>query len=98
MGERRYPAILDAVETPLLKAQYDPSNCVVAGEIPYAPPRPGPAAAGHDANVGPHARGGYGRRPAASRAGPAARVREDRPPRRNRRGAPRLRSHLRDRP
>jgi sugar phosphate isomerase/epimerase len=36
MGERRYLAILDAVDTPLLKAQYDPSNCVVAGEDPYA--------------------------------------------------------------
>jgi len=36
MGERLYLAILDAVDTPALKAQYDPSNCVVAGEDPYA--------------------------------------------------------------
>jgi sugar phosphate isomerase/epimerase len=34
-GQRRYLAILDAVDTPWLKAQYDPSNCIVAGEDPY---------------------------------------------------------------
>jgi sugar phosphate isomerase/epimerase len=34
-GQRRYLAILDAVETPWLKAQYDPSNCIVAGEDQY---------------------------------------------------------------
>ncbi len=32
----RYLAILDAVDSPRLKAQYDPSNAVVAGEDPYA--------------------------------------------------------------
>jgi sugar phosphate isomerase/epimerase len=32
----RYLAILDAVDSPWLKAQYDPSNAVVAGEDPYA--------------------------------------------------------------
>src|SRR5262249_45548696 len=32
----RYLAILGAIDTPVLKAQYDPSNCVVAGEDPYA--------------------------------------------------------------
>jgi len=32
----RYRAILDAVDSPWLKAQYDPSNAVVAGEDPYA--------------------------------------------------------------
>jgi sugar phosphate isomerase/epimerase len=35
-SHRRYLAILDAVDTPWLKAQYDPSNAVVAGEDPYA--------------------------------------------------------------
>ncbi|MFN3486089.1 MAG: sugar phosphate isomerase/epimerase family protein, partial [Planctomycetota bacterium] len=34
-SHRRYLAILDAVESPWLKAQYDPSNAVVAGEDPY---------------------------------------------------------------
>ena len=34
-GQRRYLTILDAVDTPWLKAQYDPSNCIVAGEDPY---------------------------------------------------------------
>jgi sugar phosphate isomerase/epimerase len=34
-SHRRYLAILDAVKTPLLAAQYDPSNAVVAGEDPY---------------------------------------------------------------
>jgi sugar phosphate isomerase/epimerase len=34
-GQRRYLAILEAVDTPWLKAQYDPSNCIVAGEDPY---------------------------------------------------------------
>jgi sugar phosphate isomerase/epimerase len=33
---KRYLAILDAVNSPWLKAQYDPSNAVVAGEDPYA--------------------------------------------------------------
>lgn len=32
----RYLAILDAVESPWLQAQYDPSNAVVAGEDQYA--------------------------------------------------------------
>jgi sugar phosphate isomerase/epimerase len=32
----RYLAILDAVDSPWLKAQYDPSNAIVAGEDPYA--------------------------------------------------------------
>lgn len=32
---KRYLAVLDAVDTPWLKAQYDPSNAVVAGEDPY---------------------------------------------------------------
>jgi sugar phosphate isomerase/epimerase len=31
----RYLAILDAVDSPLLKAQYDPSNAIVAGEDQY---------------------------------------------------------------
>jgi sugar phosphate isomerase/epimerase len=35
-SRRRYLAILDAVDSPRLKAQYDPSNAVVAGEDPYA--------------------------------------------------------------
>jgi sugar phosphate isomerase/epimerase len=35
-SHRRYLAILDAVDTPWLGAQYDPSNAVVAGEDPYA--------------------------------------------------------------
>jgi sugar phosphate isomerase/epimerase len=35
LGQRLYLKVLDAVDTPLLKAQYDPSNCVVAGEDPY---------------------------------------------------------------
>ena len=34
-SSRRYLAILDAVDTPWLKAQYDPSNAIVAGEDPY---------------------------------------------------------------
>lgn len=34
-SHRRYLAILDAVDSPWLKAQYDPSNAVVAGEDPY---------------------------------------------------------------
>jgi sugar phosphate isomerase/epimerase len=34
-SHRRYLAILDAVNTPLLKAQYDPSNAIVAGEDAY---------------------------------------------------------------
>jgi sugar phosphate isomerase/epimerase len=34
-SHRRYLAILDAVDTPLLKAQYDPSNAIVAGEDAY---------------------------------------------------------------
>jgi sugar phosphate isomerase/epimerase len=34
-SHRRYLAILDAVDTPWLGAQYDPSNAVVAGEDPY---------------------------------------------------------------
>ena len=34
-GQRLYLAILDAVDTPWLKAQYDPSNCIVAGEDQY---------------------------------------------------------------
>jgi sugar phosphate isomerase/epimerase len=33
---RRYLAILDAVDSPWLKAQYDPSNAIVAGEDQYA--------------------------------------------------------------
>src|SRR3954470_22520571 len=33
---RRYLAILDAVDTPWLKAQYDPSNAIVAEEDQYA--------------------------------------------------------------
>jgi sugar phosphate isomerase/epimerase len=32
----RYLAVLDALDSPWLKAQYDPSNAVVAGEDPYA--------------------------------------------------------------
>ena len=32
----RYLAILDAIDSPWFKAQYDPSNAVVAGEDPYA--------------------------------------------------------------
>jgi sugar phosphate isomerase/epimerase len=32
----RYLAVLDAVDSPWLKAQYDPSNAIVAGEDPYA--------------------------------------------------------------
>jgi sugar phosphate isomerase/epimerase len=35
-SHRRYLHILDAVDSPWLKAQYDPSNAVVAGEDPYA--------------------------------------------------------------
>jgi sugar phosphate isomerase/epimerase len=35
-SSRRYAAILDAVDSPWLRAQYDPSNAVVAGEDPYA--------------------------------------------------------------
>ena len=35
-SSRRYLAILDAVDSPWLKAQYDASNAVVAGEDPYA--------------------------------------------------------------
>jgi sugar phosphate isomerase/epimerase len=35
-SHRRYLAILDAVDSPLLKAQYDPSNAIVAGEDQYA--------------------------------------------------------------
>jgi sugar phosphate isomerase/epimerase len=34
-SHRRYLAILEAVDSPWLKAQYDPSNAVVAGEDPY---------------------------------------------------------------
>ncbi len=34
-GQRLYLAILDGVNSPWLKAQYDPSNCIVAGEDPY---------------------------------------------------------------
>lgn len=32
---KRFLAVLDAVKTPLLGVQYDPSNAVVAGEDPY---------------------------------------------------------------
>ena len=35
-SHRRYLAILDGVDTPWLKAQYDPSNAIVAGEDQYA--------------------------------------------------------------
>ncbi len=35
-SHERYLAILDAVQSPWFKAQYDPSNAVVAGEDPYA--------------------------------------------------------------
>ena len=35
-SHKRYLAILDAVDSPLLKAQYDPSNAIVAGEDQYA--------------------------------------------------------------
>jgi sugar phosphate isomerase/epimerase len=35
-SHRLYLQVLDAVDTPWLKAQYDPSNAVVAGEDPYA--------------------------------------------------------------
>jgi len=35
-SHRRYLAILEAVNTPWLKAQYDPSNAIVAGEDQYA--------------------------------------------------------------
>jgi sugar phosphate isomerase/epimerase len=35
-SSRRYEAILDAVDSPWLKAQYDPSNALVAGEDQYA--------------------------------------------------------------
>jgi sugar phosphate isomerase/epimerase len=35
LGQRLYLKILEAVDTPWLKAQYDPSNCIVAGEDPY---------------------------------------------------------------
>jgi sugar phosphate isomerase/epimerase len=35
-SHRRYLAILDGVDSPLLKAQYDPSNAIVAGEDQYA--------------------------------------------------------------
>src|SRR5207247_7552309 len=34
-SHRRYLAILDAVDSPLLKVQYDPSNAIVAGEDQY---------------------------------------------------------------
>lgn len=34
-SHRRYVAILNAVDSPWLGAQYDPSNAVVAGEDPY---------------------------------------------------------------
>jgi sugar phosphate isomerase/epimerase len=34
-GQRLFLSILDAVDTPLLKVQYDPSNCIVAGEDQY---------------------------------------------------------------
>jgi len=35
-SSRRYLAILDAVDSPWLKAQYDPSNALTAGEDQYA--------------------------------------------------------------
>jgi sugar phosphate isomerase/epimerase len=35
-SERRYLGILEAIDSPWLGAQYDPSNAVVAGEDPYA--------------------------------------------------------------
>jgi len=35
-SHRRYLAILDAVDSPWLRVQYDPSNAVVAGEDPIA--------------------------------------------------------------
>ena len=35
-SSRRYLAILDAVDSPWLKAQYDASNALTAGEDPYA--------------------------------------------------------------
>jgi sugar phosphate isomerase/epimerase len=35
-SHERYLAILDAVDSPWLKAQYDPSNAIVAGEDQYA--------------------------------------------------------------
>jgi len=34
-SRRRYLAILDAVDSPWMKAQYDPSNAIVAGEDQY---------------------------------------------------------------
>jgi len=34
-SHRRYFAILDGVDSPWLKVQYDPSNAIVAGEDPY---------------------------------------------------------------
>ncbi len=35
-SSRRYEAILDAVDSPWLRVQYDPSNAIVAGEDQYA--------------------------------------------------------------
>ena len=35
-GTRRYLAILEAIDSPWLKAQYDPSNAIVAGDDQYA--------------------------------------------------------------
>jgi sugar phosphate isomerase/epimerase len=35
-SSRRYLTILDAVDSPWLRAQYDPSNALTAGEDPYA--------------------------------------------------------------
>jgi sugar phosphate isomerase/epimerase len=34
-SRERFLALLDAVDTPLLRVQYDPSNAVVAGDDPY---------------------------------------------------------------
>ena len=72
---RRYLAILDAVDTPRLKAQYDPSNAIVADEDPYALRAGAPAHRDHP-RLGPLSGGRHARR--AENDGPrsAARLRE----------------------
>ena len=92
---RLYLAILDAVDTPWLKAQYDPSNCIVAGEDPYELlERVLPRLATMQASDRTLQGGTIEdlRRMARS----PARLRDDRAARRDRPGSERLRPHLRE--
>ena len=94
-SQRRYLAILDAVDTPWLKAQYDPSNASWPARTRTSCSS-GCCRASRRCRRRTAPRGRHDRGSAAAGEGPAARLRADREARRDRPGSERLRPHLRE--